>query len=267
MSNLAHLYAAQFRKNMAVQLQYRVAAAIWLVGSVVQPTVYLVVWTTVAQTQGGAVGGLTVNDFAAYYIILMFVEHLTFTWIMWEFDWQIRDGSFSRVLLLPVHPIHDSITDNIAYKLMGLVMLIPAGVLLSWTFRPNFDFQLNNVLIFIPVFVIAFLMRFLFGYTLGLAAFWINRVQALNTTYFVLQLFFSGRLTPLELLPAPLRTIADILPFQWFTAFPVDLLLGRIDSADFPRALLTQLAWLIATFLLFRIVWHRGIRKYSAFGS
>lgn len=267
MTYFTRVYAATFRKNLAVQLQYRVAAAIWLIGAVVQPTVYLVVWVTVAQTQGGSVSGLTVADFAAYYIILMFVEHLTFTWIMWEFDWQIRDGSFSRYLLLPVHPIHDSITENIAYKLMGLVMLVPAGMLLAWTFQPNFNFQLNNLLLFIPVFVIAFLMRFLIGYTLGLAAFWINRVQALNTTYFVLQLFFSGRLTPLELLPAPLRTIADILPFQWFTAFPVELLLGRVDSAELPRALLTQLAWLVAVYFLFRFVWKRGIRKYSAFGS
>lgn len=267
MTHLTRLYAAQFRKNMAVQLQYRVAAAIWLIGAVMQPTVYLVVWTTVAKTQGGSVGGLSVADFAAYYIILMFVEHLTFTWIMWEFDWRIREGVFSTALLLPVHPIHDDISMNIAYKLLGLVLLIPAGVLLGWTFQPNFNFQLQNVLIFIPVFCIAFLMRFLLGYTLGLAAFWINRVQALITTYFVLQLFFSGRLTPLELLPAPLKTIADILPFQWFTAFPVELLLGRVDSAELPRALLTQLAWLIAVYVLFRFVWKRGIRKYSAFGS
>jgi ABC-2 type transport system permease protein len=267
MSYLTRLYAAQFRKNMAVQLQYRVAAAIWLVGAVVEPTVYLVVWATVAETQGGSVGGLSVGDFAAYYILLMFVEHLTFTWIMWEFDWQIRDGSFSRKLLLPIHPIHDDITDNIAYKLLGLVMLVPAGILLSLTFRPNFNFQPLNLLIFIPVFLIAFLMRFLLGYTLGLAAFWINRVQALNTTYFVLQLFFSGRLTPLELLPTPLRTIASFMPFQWFTAFPVELLLGRVDSADLPSALLTQFGWLVAIFLLFRIVWNSGVRKYAAFGS
>ena len=267
MSHLLRLYSAAFRVSMVVQLQYRVAAAIWMIGAVIQPTVYLVVWVTVARTQGGAVGGLTVGDFAAYYIVLMFVEHLTFTWIMWEFDRQIRDGSFSSKLLLPVHPIHNAITDNIAYKLIGLVLMIPAAGLLVWTFRPNFNTTPSDILLFIPVFLLSFVMRFVLGYTLGLAAFWIDRISALNTTYFVLALFFSGRLTPLELLPPSLKAIADVLPFQWFTMFPVDVLLGRVDSADLPQSLLTQLAWLIVILLLFRFIWSRAVRRYSAYGS
>ena len=267
MSYYLRLYAAQFHKNFAVQIQYRVAAAIWLIGAVMQPAVYLVVWVTVAQTQGGAVGGLTVGDFAAYYITLMYVEHLTFTWIMWEFDWRIREGVFSSALLLPVHPIHDDVAMNIAYKLLGLVLLIPAGFLLAWTFRPAFNFELLNILLFIPVFIFSFIMRFLLGYTLGLTAFWTNRISALISTYFVLQLFFSGRLTPLELLPPPLQTLANILPFQWFVAFPVDLLLGRVEAAERFPSLLIQFAWLVAIYILFRLVWQRGVRKYSAFGS
>jgi len=33
---------------------------------------YLVVWSTVADQQGGAVGSFTAGDFAAYYIALDF---------------------------------------------------------------------------------------------------------------------------------------------------------------------------------------------------
>ena len=54
--------------------------AIWLIGMIIEPVMYLVVWQTVASGEGGSVGGYTMGDFAAYYITLMVVTHLTFTW-------------------------------------------------------------------------------------------------------------------------------------------------------------------------------------------
>lgn len=261
------IYWAYLRISFAIQLQYRIAMAIWMLGSVVQPAIYLVVWATVVRTQGGSVGGLTVADFSAYYITLMFVEHLTFTWIMWEWDWRIRQGNLSRMLLLPIHPVHADITDNLAFKLLGLLILVPGALALAWTFRPAFTFRLDAALLFIPVLVLAFLLRFMLGYALGMLAFWIERVYALNSIYFVLALFFSGRLTPLELLPGPLQTLANVLPFKWFTAFPVELLLGRLTPQAGLQGSLVQLGWLVAIGALFQLTWRQGIRRYSAYGA
>lgn len=267
MLHLARVYRTQFFNSLAVQVQYRVAAAIWMIGAIVQPIVYLVVWATVAREQGGSVNGLTVGDFAAYYLVLMFLEHLTFTWIMWEFDYRIREGQISSALLKPIHPIHADINDNIAYKLLGLVMMVPAGIAMAWAFRPNFDFNLTSLLIFIPVFFLTFALRFMTGYTLGLAAFWTNRISALNSVYFVVHLFFSGRLTPIELLPNYLQTVANVLPFKWMVSYPAELLLGRYTTAEALQGLLIQALWVAVIGLLLRTVWNRGVKKYAAFGS
>ena len=53
MSLLRDIYPVLFRTDIAVQFQYRAAMVIWLIGLVVQPIVYLVVWLTVAASQGG----------------------------------------------------------------------------------------------------------------------------------------------------------------------------------------------------------------------
>ncbi len=261
------IYRAQFRIALILQIQYRVAVAIWMIGLIVQPVVYLVVWVTVARAQGGSVAGLSVADFAAYYIVLMFLEHLTFTWIMWEFDYIIREGIMSSRLLRPIHPIHQDINDNITYKLVGLVMLIPAGIALVWAFKPQFNLELFNVVLFIPVLVLTFFLRFMLGYTLGMAAFWTNRISALNSVYFVIHLFFSGRLTPLELLPESLQLVANVLPFKWMVAYPIDLLLGRYSTGEALQGALIQLIWVVVVALMLRAVWQRGTRKYAAFGS
>jgi len=48
---------------------------------------------------------------------------MTFTWIMWEYDYRIREGLLSPVLLRPVHPIHADIADNISSKLVTLPVM------------------------------------------------------------------------------------------------------------------------------------------------
>ena len=80
MRGLADIYTTLFRTDLAVQFQYRAAMAIWLIGRVVDALVFLSVWTAVAHSQGGQVGDFSTGDFAAYYIVMMMVGHLTFTW-------------------------------------------------------------------------------------------------------------------------------------------------------------------------------------------
>ena len=267
MSHLPALYWAQFKIRLTVQFTYRVAVFAYMLGAIMQPTIYLVVWTTVAQAQGGTVGTFSVADFAAYYLTLMFVEHLTFTFTMWEYDYRIRMGRLSGQLLQPIHPIHGDLMDNLAYKALGLVMLIPGAMILGWTFRPNFNTEPETLLYFIPAFLLAFVLRFGLGYILALIAFWTNRNRAINSTYFVVFLFLSGRLTPIELLPEPLLTIANTLPFRWMVSFPVELFIGQLSRPEMIQGISIQAAWAVAIVLAIRVIWQRGVKRYTAYGG
>ena len=99
MRRLANVYRAKFRAEIALQFAYRGALVIWLLGLLLEPTVSLVVWTTVADSQGGVVGGFTPGDFEAYFTVLMVVNQLTFTWHFYFFEWRVRNGIFSPLLL------------------------------------------------------------------------------------------------------------------------------------------------------------------------
>jgi hypothetical protein len=41
----------------SVPIQYRTAQYFYMIGMIAEPVIYLVVWSTVAQAQGGSVGG------------------------------------------------------------------------------------------------------------------------------------------------------------------------------------------------------------------
>ncbi len=267
MRELWDVYRAQFKTTIAEQLQYRAALVIWLIGMVLEPVIYLVVWSTVARSSGGRVGGYTGGDFAAYFLAMMLVNHATFTWIMWEYDYRIRHGELSAMLLRPIHPIHSDLADNVSYKLLTLTVMVPTAVGLALAFRPTWHLTLWAVLAFVPALLLAFVVRFLIEWTLALVAFWTTRVSAINQMYFVALLFLSGQIAPLSLLPAPIQVAATALPFRWVLAFPVELLLGRLSPREALIGFAAQGAWLVIGLALLKAVWRAGVRLYSAVGS
>jgi ABC-2 type transport system permease protein len=261
------LYVQQFRTTLAVQLQYRAALFIWLIGHILTPLVSLVVWTTVSRSGAGLVAGYSAGDFAAYFLVLMVVNHATFTWIMFEYEYRVRHGSLSFALLRPVHPIHSDIADNVAFKLITLPGMLLAAAVVGLGFPPSFHPPLWAVLAFLPALALAFLVRFLLEWTLALSAFWTTRVSAVNQGYFVVGFFLSGQLAPLSLLPDWVRGISLPLPFRWTVAFPVELLLGRLTPLEALEGIAIQAGWLAAALLLLRFVWRAGVRAYSAVGA
>jgi ABC-2 type transport system permease protein len=264
---LADLYAQQFRTTVAVQLQYRASLLIWLLGNVLAPLVSLAVWTAASHSSAGGVAGFSAGDFSAYYLALMLVNHLTFTWIMFEYEYRVRHGSLSFALLRPVHPIHSDVADNVAFKLLTFPGMLLAAVVVALAFPPSLHFTPWSAAAFIPALLLAFLLRFLLEWTLALTAFWTTRVGAVNQGYFVLSLFLSGQVAPLPLLPVWARTVAAVLPFRWTLSFPVELLLGRLSPAQALAGFAAQAGWLAAAFLLMGFTWRRGVRAYSAVGA
>lgn len=267
LDGMAVLYRAYFRIAIALNLQYRMAMLIWMIGMIIEPVMYLVVWRTVAIYNGGDVSGYSAGDFAAYFIVTMLVNHATFTWIMWEYDYRIRTGEFSTTLLKPIHPIHKDIAENLGYKLLTLIVIVPTALALSWFFQPTFSLTWWGFAAFVPAVVLAFFLRFLLEWALAMAAFWTTRIGAINQAYFVLVLFFSGRLAPLDLFPAFVQTAAGLLPFRWMISFPVQLLLGSLSTTEIVTGFTAQAIWLIIGYALVHVVYQAGIKRYAAFGS
>jgi ABC-2 type transport system permease protein len=58
-------YLTRGRTEIQSQFQYRVANYLWMLGMIAEPIIYLVVWTTIAEEQGGQVGGVSTGQFAA----------------------------------------------------------------------------------------------------------------------------------------------------------------------------------------------------------
>ncbi len=260
-------YLTNIRVAIAVQFQYRVANYFYMIGMVTEPVIYLVVWSTIAQARGGSVGGYTPGQFAAYYLVWTLVRNMNIVFTPYGWEWRIRQGQLSALLLTPIHPLHYDLAYFAGWKVVVIVLWLPLAAVLALAFHPD----LHPTLLEIGVFAIAiwgaYLIRSMWQTLIGLITFWTTRVNAIFELYFAAELILSGRLVPMTLLPEWARRLAVFLPFQWTFGFPIEALVGRLSPHQLLVGIGMQVLWIGLGALLVAGIWRLAIRQYSAVGA
>ncbi len=266
MKRLATIYAAQLKYNFNHFVQYRVSLAFWLLSMMLSPIIFISVWTAVDSSQGGLIDGFTTGDFAAYYIIMLFVNFVTFAWTMQYWEFLIRNGNLSYLLLRPVHAFHDDVAENLIYKLVTAPFIILISIVLFVTFAPTFHIQWWNALAFIPVLLLAYILRFIGDLAMAMVAFWIPDNEGFNGVYAFAVLFLSGMSAPLVLFPIWFQQITNFFPFRWELEFPVLLLTGHLNAQQTVTGIGIQCAWIVVVTGLLAVLWKRGLLRFSGVG-
>ncbi|MBD0338898.1 MAG: ABC-2 family transporter protein [Thermoleophilia bacterium] len=267
MRAMVDFYVTAMRTQVQTQFQYRAAAYMYLVGMVAEPVIYLVVWTTIAKQQGGEVQGITVGQFAAYYIVWTLVRNMNIVFTPYGWEWRIREGQFSAALLRPLHPIHYDIAEFAGGKLIWVVLYLPIAAGLTLIFDPDLSVTPLEVCVFFVAIWGAYLIRTMLLWLLGMVTFWTTRGSAIFETYIMAELLLSGRLVPLKLMPEWTQSVADFLPFQWAFYFPIQTLVGDLPAGELLGGLGMQVLWIAVGSFLVWICFRASVSKYSAVGN
>jgi ABC-2 type transport system permease protein len=261
---LFDVYLVEARIAIAEQIQYRVANYMYMLGMVAEPVIYLVVWSTVAEQQGGSVGGYTPGALAAYYIVWTLVRNINIVFTPYGWEERIRRGQLSAQLLRPLFPIVEDLAFFLGWKPVVIVLWLPIAAFLALVFHPVLSPSPLAIAVFFVSLLGAYLIRSLNQTSLGLVTFWTTRVGPIFQLYIAAELLLSGRLVPLSLMPDWVQRLADVLPFRWTFGFPIEALVGNLTNDQLLRGLAAQLFWVIVGSILVRVVWRFAIRRYSA---
>jgi ABC-2 type transport system permease protein len=264
---LAAFYLATMRAAVQTQFQYRVANYFYMLGMVAEPVIYLVVWSSVAESSGGAVNGITAGQFAAYYIVWTLVRNMNIVFGAPFWEWRIREGQLSGALLRPLHPLHYDVAYFAGWKFVVIGLWIPIAIVLSAIFHPDLHPTMLEIVVFCFAIWGAYLVRTMFQSTIGMLNFWTTRGGAMFDLYMTLELLLSGRLVPLTLMPGWVQTLADFLPFKWTFYFPIEALVGDMSTQSLLLGLAAQLLWIAIGLALFKIAWRAAIKRFSAVGG
>jgi ABC-2 type transport system permease protein len=268
----ARMIADFYRKAIAVSaskgFQYRANNYLLMVTRVVEAMLYLGLWQAVATANGGSVGGWTVHQIAAYFVVWTLVRNMNIAFSPLGFEERIRRGRFSQLLLQPIHPIHYDIAEFAGKKLVMIVIWFPVAVLMTVLFDPAVNLTVPKVLVFVLALLGAFLLRSLYLWLLGLITFWTTRASALFDLVVGAELLFSGRFVPVSFLPGDVHAVGAFLPFQWTFSFPIEALVANDRTAgQLVSGLAAQALWIVGCGLCVAVAWRLAVRRYTAVGN
>jgi ABC-2 type transport system permease protein len=246
-------------------LQYRGFFFLLAFGWMIPPLIYLMVWSTAAGER--AVAGLGRDDMITYYLVLILVNQLTYAQANWTVGDLIHDGRMNVLLLRPIPPLYDAIASEVAGKVVYLAFDLPVVTLLAVALRPEVRIAPQAVPPFALALVLAWVLRFFWGYWLALLAFWTTRSSALLAAQDALVFLLAGLVAPMALLPAWLRGAATLLPFRYMVGFPVEVLTGQVAGAAVAQGFALQAGWLLVALALSAAAWRAGLRHYTAVGG
>lgn len=246
-------------------MQYRSFFFVLAFGWMIPPLVALFAWTAAAGE--GGIAGMTSGEFTAYYLVLVLANQLTYAQTNWTLGDMIREGYLNSWLLRPLPAVYNVLASEAAGKVVYMVFVIPAAGLLALVLRPEIHAAPERWLPALAALLLAWLLRFLWGYWLALLAFWSTRADALLAVQDSLVFLLSGIAAPVALLPGGLQQLARLLPFRYMVGFPVEILVQGLPAEEIAFGFAVQLAWTLAAGLLAVVLWRSGLRRYAAVGG
>jgi ABC-2 type transport system permease protein len=228
-------------------------------------------WMAVFETIGGTIVGYRFEDMVAYYLLTMLTRAFSsMPGLASGIALQIRNGEIKKFLIQPVDMLGFLLLNRMAHKFayysvavgpFALVFFLCRGYFLDGWPSPGI------VSLFLISLVMSFLLGFFLEACIGLVGFWFLEVSSLLFIYMLLNFFLSGHMFPLDMLWEPWRTLVELLPLKYLAYYPAALFLGKIPADQMAREVFLQAAWLVAFVLMSRVAFHRGVRRYSAFGG
>lgn len=257
---------AEAKVGLLTEMQFRIVGFLQLLGFLIEPVVLLVVWRTVAATSG-SIGSYSSDEIVAYYVVWTLVRamNLALTPFVWE--WWIQYGRVSHLLMHPRSVYWRTAMNFAGMKLLWFTLWLPVGGTLFAVFRPDITFTWRTFVFGFVALWGAYFVRASYQFALGLIGFWTTRVSALFEVIFMSEILLSGRLVPLSVMPAWVRSVSDVLPFQWTFQFPIEVIIGRLDTSEVVAGFGYQLGWTLLLAAIIGIVWKRAVRRYTAVGS
>lgn len=254
------------RLDLINSLIERADMFLYTISNCAAPLITLFVW--LSFTPPGESSVYTHNELIWYFLLVMLVKLITSAWGGQFLSPRIRRGAISPFLTQPTPYIYHYISNNIAEKIIKLVMLLPLLCVLIITFRVSFlPVSLSGLVASIASLVMAAMLFFLADTAIGLLGFWFEETSAVGEAYGLMSSLFSGMLIPLIALPQSIRNLGYFLPFRYTLSLPIEIFLGQLSGWQIYISLAVQLIWLLAVGGLCRYLWTRGLKVYSASGA
>jgi ABC-2 type transport system permease protein len=250
------LLRAHIRRSLLLWLTSRGFLITLVVEQAVPPLLGLAIWSSALPGTPGI---------STYYLALLVVQLMTVSYEHHTLSNGIYAGTFGDQLVTPQAPVLVTLGENIAMRAWHLILGVPLFVGVWLVAGATLDRR--GALLAIPAMLLAAAIRFLFTYTLALSAFWTQQAHGTVGLGETLIFLLGGAAAPIAYFPEEVRRIGLYLPFRAMLGFPAEVAAGSVTGAQVFTGYASQVCWLTGFLLVAVVVWHRGVRRFTAVGG
>jgi ABC-2 type transport system permease protein len=263
--NTARAFPTLLRVGFADAVAYRAEMIVWVLATTM-PLVMLALWSTVARE--APVGRYGEAEFVAYFLATFIVRQLTGSWVFYDMNFAIRDGTLAMRLLRPVHPLWAYAAEAIASTPMRVLVSLPIAIVALFVVGAD-QVTHDPFLWGVWAFSVAgsWLITLLVNLVVGCAAFYMESSLKVMDAWLVFFFVFSGYLIPVDLFPPVLRGVVEWLPFRFQIGFPVEVMTGSHDRSAALGLLGAQWGWVAVGLGATVLMWRGGLRRFAAYGG
>ncbi|QDV27728.1 ABC transporter permease [Aureliella helgolandensis] len=266
-----------FRIALEERLAYRGDFALGTLMRFLPIITQIFLWWAVFESVGisgsttGRLAGYTFPDMVAYYLLSMLGRAFSsMPGLASTVAKQIRDGEIKKFLIQPIDMVGFLFLGRAAHKVAYYTVSTLPFALVFFLCRGYFTAgwpPAETLVAFCLALLMAFALGYLLDLCIGLIGFWFLEVSSLLFVYMLLNFFLSGHMFPLDLLPEPWHTIVDYLPFKYLAYFPAAIFLGKVSPDELWQQLGVECLWLVGLILTARMLYARGLKRYSGYGG
>ena len=260
------VYGAIFAMIPKLFMAYQLWFWIGLVLNVIGMSILVFFWRAI-YNDATIISGLKIDQTMAYILLAFIFSPLTQTELIWDFGNNIREGLIVHHLLRPINFQGMNYAQDLGNLITRLALQIPMVIVAVVLFGLRFPTDIRVWLAFIISALLGHTVIFFFYWFLACFTFYTTEIWGLGVLIEGMNVFLSGALVPLVMMPVWLRTIVLSVPFAQALAVPVGLLTGITPLADAPRVWLVQLLWIIGMWIISTSFFRVAVRKITIQGG
>lgn len=268
-SSTVKKYLTVFSLSLQDAFSERGEAFIWVILDFLGPLMMLFVFLAIYQGGEQEIAGFNLSQMLTYYLGVMIINAVATAHSDWDLFRLIAQGELSNFLIKPLGVFSTQLLGNVSWKILKGAFLCPFLIIIFFFFRRFLTFSLTPPLVLglVVSLALAYFLYFLNSFILGsLTLFFEDPSNFINLNE-MLRTLFSGAWLPLVFFPPFIQRLAAFLPYRLLYDFPLKVMTGKISFTDLLWGLAWQVFWIVALFLLYRVIWQRGVRRYSAYGG
>lgn len=247
----------------------RSRAFVWFLTTILYPMLLLLFWQGVKTKTYGY--GWNSTSISSYYFSLTIAFSLLISHIEEQISQiDIREGMLAMYLMRPISYFWKKFFEELPYKLLqgsyGFIFCLLVILIVGkniFTFTNDYFLLAFGIILLTNGLMLSFSLKMI----MGILTFWFLDIRGFYELIYMIEMIFSGLLMPIILLPAVFYRFAIGMPFAYIVYYPLGALQGHLTRVEAVSVFFVQCFWLLASGLLYHVLWKQGVKRFSGVGQ